>query len=117
MAKADTKIIYDKNEDILYLSRGRKAKASIEIGDFVIDIDFKGFVSAIEILNASENLGVKPDVLKKIKEAFMYVVYKPNFLVISLHFLFEKEKPEKIIIPLTLSLGHKKVIKKEVCFA
>ena len=69
MAKADTKIIYDKNEDILYLSRGRKAKASIEIGDFVIDIDFKGFVSAIEILNASENLGVKPDVLKKIKEA------------------------------------------------
>ena len=44
MAKSNTKISYDKEEDILDLSIGNPSKASIEIGDFIVDIDFKGFV-------------------------------------------------------------------------
>ena len=68
MAKSNTKIIYEKKEDILYLSKGKAAKASIEVGDFIIDIDFEGFVSAIEILNAGENLNISSEILEKINK-------------------------------------------------
>jgi uncharacterized protein YuzE len=64
MAKINTKIDYNKEEDIFYLSKQRSSRASIEVGDFIIDIDSKGFVSAIEILNASENLGIKQELLE-----------------------------------------------------
>ena len=58
MAKSNTKIVYDEEEDILFLSKSRKVKASIDVGDFVIDVDTSGFISGIEILNASENLKI-----------------------------------------------------------
>ena len=47
MAKTNTKIVYDEEEDILSLSKNRKVKASIDIGDFIIDIDHKGYVTGI----------------------------------------------------------------------
>lgn len=115
MAKSNTKIIYDKEEDILYLSRGKPAKASIEVGDFVIDIDFKDFVSAIEVLNASENLNIEPETLDKISKASMSIVYKPNYLFIMLALNLENKEKE-IAIPLTIDLGHKQVRKEETIF-
>ncbi|MFQ5531469.1 MAG: DUF2283 domain-containing protein [Candidatus Nanoarchaeia archaeon] len=116
MAKINTKIIYEDNEDILYLSEGKLARASIEIGDFVIDVDSKGYIIAIEILNASQNLKVSPKVFSEINKASMSVVYKPNYLYIMLIFNF-KEKEKDVAIPLTIDLGHKKVQKQEVIFA
>jgi uncharacterized protein YuzE len=113
MAKSNTKIIYEKDEDILYLSKGKAAKASIEVGDFVIDVDFKGFVSAIEILNASENLNMESEILREINRARMSIVYKPNYLFIML-VLSLKEK--EIAIPLTVDLGHKQVEREETVF-
>jgi uncharacterized protein YuzE len=115
MAKSNTKIIYDKGEDILYLSRGNPAKASIEVGDFIIDIDFKGFVSAIEILNASENLQISPDFLEKVNNARMSVTYRPDYLFIMLVFKLENKEKE-VAIPLTLDLGHKEARREETIF-
>lgn len=115
MAKGNTKIIYEKEEDILYLSRGKSAKASIEVGDFIIDIDFKGFVSAVEILNASENLNISSEILEKINNARMSVVYKPNYIYIVL-VLKLKDKEKEIAIPLTVDLGHKQVEREESVF-
>lgn len=105
MAKVNTKIIYDREEDILFLSKGHKAKASIDIGDFVIDIDTSGFVSGIEILNASKNLNISEEMLKGIKKASMAVSYKPNYVYITLVMLFAG-KEKDITIPLTVDLGH-----------
>jgi len=107
MAKNNTKIIYDKEEDILYLSRGKSSKASVEVGDFIIDVDFRGFISAIEILNASENLNIDPKILEKINKTSMSIIYKPNYLYIVLVLNLE-EKEKEIAIPLTINLGHKK---------
>ncbi len=59
MAEINTKMNYDPEEDILLLSKERKVKASIDLGDCIIDVDTKGFISRIEILNASQNLGLK----------------------------------------------------------
>ena len=89
MAKSNSKIAYDKEEDILNLSKGNPSKASIEIGDFILDIDFHGYVSSIEILNASENLNINKEILETIERAQMSVTYKPNYLFIALVFNFK----------------------------
>ena len=44
----DKRIDYDEEEDILFLSKGNKVKQSIDIGDFILDIDHKGNVTGIE---------------------------------------------------------------------
>jgi len=116
MAKSNTKIIYEKNEDILLLSKGKAAKASIEIGDFIIDVDMRGYISAIEILNASENLQINSENLKEINEAHMSAIYKPNYLYIMLVLHF-KEKEKDVVIPLTVDLGHKQIEKEKTVFA
>lgn len=105
MAESNTKMNYEEEEDILSLSRGRKVKASVEVGDFVIDIDQKGFVSGIEILNASKNLHIPETQLRDLKQASMQVTYKPNYVYIFLVFQFE-EKEKDVSIPLAMDLGH-----------
>jgi len=115
MAKISTKITYDDEDDILNLSNENPSQASIEIGDFILDIDFKGFVSAIEILNASENLGLNKKILKNLNKAKMDITYKPNYLFVML--VLNSEGLEKEIrIPLTVDLGHKQIEKQEVTF-
>ena len=116
MGENNTKINYNKEEDILNFSRRKSSKASIEIGDFIIDIDFDGFVSAIEILNASENLNLDKILLTSIGRASMSVIYKPNYLYIFL-ILYALDKEKEIAIPLTIDLGHKQIEKQEVVFA
>ena len=116
MAKGNTKIIYDEEEDILFLSKGRKVKASIDIGDFIIDVDTNGFVSGIEILNASENLKLSENQLKGLQEASMVVTYKPNYVYIYLVMKL-KEKEKDITIPLTIDLGHVSVRTQRTNFA
>ena len=107
-----TKIVYDSEEDILFLSKGRKVKASIDIGDFIIDVDTKGYVTGIEILNSSDNLKLSVEQLKSIKNASMAVTYKPNYANIFLVIKYGK-KEKDITIPLTVDLGHVKKEKTE----
>jgi len=116
MAKSNTKIDYDKEEDILFLSKGRKVKASIDIGDFIIDVGMDGFITGIEILNASENLKLSEKQLVSLQEASMLVTYKPNYVVIYLVMKL-KEKEKDITIPLTVDLGHGSVRTQRANFA
>jgi len=107
---------YDPEEDILTLSRGRKVKASIEIGDFVIDIDHKGYVTGLEVLDASTTLGIPEPQLDIIKNTTMTVKYKHNYVLIMLFFQLA-DKDKEITIPLTVDLGHRNVILDKACFA
>lgn len=116
MAETNTKMIYDKEEDILSLSRGREVKASIDIGDFIIDIDHNGFVTGIEILNASLNLDISEEKLQNLKQASMRVTYKPNHVYVFLVMQFE-DKEKDISIPLTVNLGHGEVTTESAQFA
>jgi len=116
MAKSTKEINYDKEEDILFFSMKRKVKASIDIGDFIIDIDNKGFVSGIEILNASENLNISQRKLENMQNALMNVTYKPKYVYISLVIKF-KDKEKDITIPLTVDLGHGSVRTEKTKFA
>ncbi len=103
MAKGNSKISYDLEEDILSLSRERKIQASIEIGDFIIDVDMNGFVAGIEILNASKNLNLSEEQLTKLEQASMHVTYKPNYVYILLIMKW-KDGERDISIPLSLDL-------------
>jgi uncharacterized protein YuzE len=116
MAKRNTKMMYDSEEDILSLSKGIKIKASIDIGDFIIDVDHRGFIVGIEILNASSNLGIKEAQLKLLEQASMNVTYKPNHVLITL-LMKLKEREKEIAIPLTVDLGHGSIKTERTHFA
>ena len=98
---AQTKISYDREEDILSISRGKKARYSIEIGDFIVDIDHQGLVSGIEIQNASVNIRVTKSFLTHLQKFSMTVNYKPGFANIHL-MLLSAGKEKAISIPLSL---------------
>ena len=108
MAKQIKTIDYDSENDIFFISDGEKVKTSLDIGDFVLDVNHKNLISGIEIMDASENLGIKKNILKNIKNIKMSVTYKTNHVYVLLMILFkEKGKEVNIPIPLTLGLGHK----------
>ncbi|MDP2750707.1 MAG: DUF2283 domain-containing protein [Nanoarchaeota archaeon] len=104
------KINYDFEEDILAMSKGKKAKESIDIGDFIVDLDHQGFVVGIEILNASENLKINKQQLKLLKKASMVVRYRSNCIYVSL-VLNLKEKEKDITIPFAFDSSHSRTQK------
>ena len=65
MARQIKTIDYDLDNDIFFISNGDKVKASVDVGDFVLDINHRNLVCGIEIMDASENLGVAKEVLKR----------------------------------------------------
>ena len=108
MARQIKTIDYDSENDIFSISNGDKVKASLDIGDFILDINHDNLVCGIEIMDASENLGVQKEVLGNIQNIRMSVTYKTNHAYVLLMIVFKKEGKEvNITIPLTLNLGHK----------
>ncbi len=106
-------IDYDEQNDILYISDGEKVKASIDIGDFILDVSHTNYISGIEIIDASEHLDISKESLSSISHTKMSVTYRNNNVYVLLTMAFEKEgKQIHIPIPLTLNLGHKE--KKEL---
>jgi len=99
------KIIYNQEENILTLSKEKKVKHSIDIGDFIVDIAHDGLVAGIEILNASENLNLTQKELETVEQASMVVTYKPDNVRIAIVLKLE-HKEKDITIPLTIELGH-----------
>ena len=91
--KKMAKIRYDEEVDILVLSKERKVKHSIDIGDFVIDIDMNGQVCGIEILDASENLKLTSEQLQNIKKASMTIEYKDK--TASIYLILKVDEKEK----------------------
>jgi len=114
MAKTIKTIDYDSVNDILFISDGEKVKSSLDIGDFVLDVSYDNLICGVEIMDASENLGINKEVLKNIKSMRMSVSYKTNYVYVLLMIAFKKEDREvNIPIPLTIDLGHK-IPKQEV---
>lgn len=108
MAKQIKTIDYDKENDDLFISLGEKVKTSLDIGDIILDVSHDNLICGIEIMNASENLGVDKDILNKIKNMKMSVRYKTNHVYVLLMVSFKKgDKDVNMSIPLTLNLGHK----------
>lgn len=114
MARQIKTIDYDSEGDILFISNGEKVKASLDIGAFILDVSHNNLICGIEIMDASENLGIAKELLEHIQNIKMSVTYKTNHVYVLLMVTFRKEDQiVNIPIPLTLDLGHK-VPKTEV---
>jgi uncharacterized protein YuzE len=108
MAKQIKTIDYNIDNDILFISTGDNVKASLDIGDFVLDVNHNNLICGIEIMDASENLGIKKEVFEFIKSMKMSITYKTNHVYVLLMMTFRKQDKEvNVPIPLTLNLGHK----------
>lgn len=108
MARQIKTIDYDVDNDIFFISDGEKVKTSLDIGDFILDVNHDNLICGIEIMNASENLGINKEILKNIKTMKMSVTYKTNHVYVLLMIAFkEGDKEVNMPIPLTLNLGHK----------
>ncbi|HOF44509.1 MAG TPA: DUF2283 domain-containing protein [Candidatus Pacearchaeota archaeon] len=108
MAKQIKTIDYDLEEDILFISNGEKVKASLDIGDFILDVNHNNLICGIEIMDASVNLGIDKETLNEIKSIKMSVTYKTNHAYLLIMLSFKKgHKEVNMPIPLTINLGHK----------
>jgi len=108
MAKTIKTIDYDFENDIFFISDGSKVRSSLDIGDFVLDVNGDNLINGIEIMDASKNLGISKEIFKKVKNIKMSVNYKANNVYVLLIITFQKENKEiNMPIPLSLSLGHK----------
>ncbi len=87
-------LMYDSDEDILFFSKGKVSKGTIEIGDFVIDIDEHGNLAAIEIFNASKIFNVQKRILSKIKSAKLRIQSTPNAMYLSMAIVLMNGKME-----------------------
>lgn len=114
MAKKIKIIDYDRNNDILFISNDEKIKSSIDIGDFVLDLNGNNLIAGVEVMDASENLGIGKKELMNIAKAKISINYKTNHVYVLLGIVLKNTKKEiNVSIPLALSLGHKEP-KKEL---
>ena len=117
MARQIKTIDYDEKYDIFYLSNGDKVRESIDIGDFILDVSHKNLICGLEIMDASENLGISKKDLKNIQGIKMSVNYKTNHVYVLLMMTFkQKEKEINVPIPLTLDLGHKTPLREVLVY-
>ncbi len=108
MARQIKTIDYDSENDIFFISNGDKVKASIDVGEFVLDVNHDNLICGIEIMDTSENLGISREILGNIQSMKMSITYKTNHVYVLLMMTFKKEDKEvNVPIPLTLDLGHK----------
>jgi len=104
MAK-EAKVDYDEENDILYVYSGEKAKDSLEIDNFVLDISADNKVVAVEIFNASifvsklSGIDISKANLMAIKSARMNV-YQSKELFYVVIFLPMKLRGEEIEVSL-----------------
>ncbi len=108
MAEQIKKVDYDYENDIFSISNQDKVKASLDIGDFILDINHKNLICGIEIMDASENLGISKENLQNIKSIKISINYKTNNVYVLLMITLKKQERDiNVQIPLTLNLGHK----------
>ncbi len=108
MARQIKRIDYDSDNDIFSVSNGDVVKTSIDVGDFILDVSSDNLICGLEIMDASENIGISKEVLGNVKSMKMSVHYGTNHVNVLLMVTFKKDDKEvNIPIPLTLNLGHK----------
>ncbi len=104
----------DKNLSFHLSSNLEKVKSSLDVGDFILDVSSDNLICGLEIMDASENLGIDKEFLNQVQNIKMSVNYKTNHVLVLLMMTFKREDQiVNIPIPLTLDLGHK-VPKTEV---
>ena len=77
--------IYDFTYDILtFHIKNRDYKMSVEVQNFIIDIDTEDFVIGVRVIDASKVFGLKKDILRNIVQSDFQSVVKDNVITVRL---------------------------------
>ncbi len=97
---SEMKFDYDKENDDLYIIRkDSNVKSSVMFGDMILDVSKDDMLVGIEMLDASNILGVSCENLESIIRAEMHVFYKPNMVLVRIR-IFLKNTEREISIPI-----------------
>ena len=97
---------YDKeNDDLFLFSSKSKSKASVELGDMVIDFNSKKEFAGIQIMNASkfikdltsETLSNIRNLLNKLEKCEIEIKPRNNILIIKIYLFSEQKEISPVI--------------------
>jgi len=111
----DAKILYDKNEDMLYVYSGKHPKFSLEVNNLVLDISSRGQVVGIEILDASKFLGISKKMLAAIKEAKISSISRGMYLFVRVVMVMADSR--EVITPIVVPLAREEIKKEALAVA
>ncbi len=93
----------EENDDLFVYSERKKSSGSVELGNFILDFDENGDLTAMEILDASEVLSKilsKIVEISKIKEIKIEIINFRNIDAITFSmYINNKEEKANILIP------------------
>ena len=93
-------IDYDRqNDDLCLIKEKAYVDSSVMFGDMILDISKYGKLVGIEILDASNIIGVSKEDLENVTQSDMLVFYKPNMVVVRIHLVI-KDNEREILIPI-----------------
>lgn len=99
-------------DDLFIFQKGERSKETLDFGDFVVDINDKGNVIAVEFLNASdflshsslENKKITPEMLEHINGGTTDIIKQNGTLIIKICMLARGEEIKTILtIPVDAS--------------
>ncbi len=86
-AKGNGESDYDYINDILFFKiKDREYHKSIEFEDIILDIDKEGFITGIQIFDASSIFKLSKEAVKEIKKWFFEIKVENNIINIQLMF-------------------------------
>ena len=95
-AKGKGEMDYDYANDILFFKvKDREYNHSIELEDFVLDVDKEGYITGIQIFGASKMFNVDKDTLRNVQKWEFKV--RTEGKVISVQLMFEMLRRNQIV--------------------
>ncbi len=96
-AKGKGEADYDyKNDTLFFKIKNRTYLKSLDFGDVVVDIDKEGFITGVQIFDASQLFGVPKDSLLKVRKWEFNAKVENNIVTVNL--TFEVLKRNKVLV-------------------
>ncbi|MCX6709000.1 MAG: DUF2283 domain-containing protein [Candidatus Woesearchaeota archaeon] len=96
-ARGKGEVDYDYKEDTLFFKiKNREYKKSLDYGNFVLDIDKEGFITGIQLFDASKLFKIDKNALLKVKRWEFNT--KVENKIITVQLTFETVKRNKVIV-------------------
>jgi uncharacterized protein YuzE len=96
-AQGKGEVDYDYKNDILFFKvKNRQYQKSLDFEDLVVDIDKEGYITGIQIMDASSLFGLAKDALLKVRKWEFNAKIENNVVTIKL--AFEVLRRNKVLV-------------------
>ncbi|MBI4451461.1 DUF2283 domain-containing protein [Candidatus Woesearchaeota archaeon] len=95
-ANGNGEVDYDQDHDILYFKiRGRAYRKSLDFEDVIVDVDNEGFITGIQIFDASTVFDIDKAALPNIRRWTFNA--KIDNKIVTIHLMFEMQRDNVIV--------------------